>query len=132
MLIEADDLHLPIDKPVKMLLRSIDVLHDFYVAEFRSKMDMIPGVGHLFLVHPHPHRTSSRCSAPSSAAPAIPTCAAASWSTPQEDYDAWLAGQQTYAQLYAPEVLEDGQLSTKAAGLRGRDLQHQAKCEEAL
>ena len=24
----------------------------------------------------------------------------------QEDYDAWLAGQQTYAQLYAPEVLK--------------------------
>ena len=26
-----------------MLLRSIDVLHDFYVPEFRAKMDMIPG-----------------------------------------------------------------------------------------
>jgi len=38
------DLHLPIGKPVKILLRSIDVLHDFYVPEFRAKMDMIPGV----------------------------------------------------------------------------------------
>jgi cytochrome c oxidase subunit 2 len=26
-----------------VLLRSIDVLHDFYVPEFRAKMDMIPG-----------------------------------------------------------------------------------------
>ena len=42
-MIEGDDLHLPIGKPVKMLLRSIDVLHDFYVPEFRAKMDMIPG-----------------------------------------------------------------------------------------
>ena len=25
------------------MLRSIDVLHDFYVPEFRSKMDMVPG-----------------------------------------------------------------------------------------
>ena len=43
VIVEAADLHLPIDKPVKMLLRSIDVLHDFYVPEFRAKMDMIPG-----------------------------------------------------------------------------------------
>jgi cytochrome c oxidase subunit 2 len=44
VIIESDDLHLPIGKPVKVLLRSIDVLHDFYVPEFRAKMDMIPGV----------------------------------------------------------------------------------------
>ena len=44
VIVEADDLHLPIGKPVKILLRSIDVLHDFYVPEFRAKMDMIPGV----------------------------------------------------------------------------------------
>ena len=27
-----------------MLLRSIDVLHNFYVPEFRAKMDMVPGM----------------------------------------------------------------------------------------
>ena len=27
-----------------MNLRSIDVLHDFYVPQFRAKMDMVPGV----------------------------------------------------------------------------------------
>ena len=43
IVIENDDLHLPVGKPVKVLLRSIDVLHDFYVPEFRAKMDMIPG-----------------------------------------------------------------------------------------
>ena len=32
-------LHLPIGKPVKLSLRSIDVLHDFFVPEFRAKMD---------------------------------------------------------------------------------------------
>jgi heme/copper-type cytochrome/quinol oxidase subunit 2 len=39
----SGDLHLPIGKPVKVHLRSLDVLHDFYVPEFRAKMDMIPG-----------------------------------------------------------------------------------------
>ena len=43
VIVEAADLHLPVGKPVKMLLRSIDVLHDFYVPQFRAKMDMIPG-----------------------------------------------------------------------------------------
>lgn len=44
LVIEGEDLHLPIGKPVKVLLRSIDVLHDFYVPEFRAKMDMVPGM----------------------------------------------------------------------------------------
>jgi len=43
VLIAGDDLHLPLDKPVKVLLRSLDVLHDFYVPQFRAKMDMVPG-----------------------------------------------------------------------------------------
>ena len=43
VVIESDDLHLPIGKSVKVLLRSIDVLHNFYVPEFRAKMDMVPG-----------------------------------------------------------------------------------------
>ena len=43
VLISSPELHLPIGKPVKALLRSIDVLHDFTVAQFRAKMDMVPG-----------------------------------------------------------------------------------------
>lgn len=43
IIVEAEDLHLPIGRPVKVLLRSIDVLHNFYVPELRAKMDMIPG-----------------------------------------------------------------------------------------
>lgn len=43
VVVESGDLHLPIGKPVKVLLRSIDVLHNFYVPEFRAKMDMVPG-----------------------------------------------------------------------------------------
>ncbi|MES0808390.1 cytochrome c oxidase subunit II [Roseibium sp. SCPC15] len=52
VIIEADDLHLEIGKPVKILLRSIDVLHDFYVPEFRAKMDLIPGTVTYFWITP--------------------------------------------------------------------------------
>lgn len=44
ILIEGDDLHLPKGQPLKMLLRSVDVLHDFYVPQFRAKMDLVPGM----------------------------------------------------------------------------------------
>ena len=52
VLIEDSELHLPLDKPVKVLLRSIDVLHDFYVPEFRAKMDMVPGAVTYFWFTP--------------------------------------------------------------------------------
>ncbi len=44
LLIDSDELHLEIDKPVKFELRSLDVLHNFYVPQFRGKMDIVPGL----------------------------------------------------------------------------------------
>lgn len=42
-LVFDNTMHLPLDRPVKLLLRSKDVLHDFYVPHFRVKMDTVPG-----------------------------------------------------------------------------------------
>jgi cytochrome c oxidase subunit II len=44
VLISSPELHLPVGKPVKALLRSTDVLHDFTVPQFRVKMDLVPGM----------------------------------------------------------------------------------------
>ena len=52
VLIEDVEVHIPIDRPVKMNLRSIDVLHDFYVPQFRAKMDMVPGMITYFWLTP--------------------------------------------------------------------------------
>jgi cytochrome c oxidase subunit 2 len=52
VLVEAQDLHLPLNRPVKVLLRSIDTLHDFYVPQFRAKMDMVPGMVTYFWFTP--------------------------------------------------------------------------------
>lgn len=43
VIVEGGELHLPIGKPVKALLRSVDVIHNFYVPELRAKMDLLPG-----------------------------------------------------------------------------------------
>jgi len=44
VLIASNELHLPVDRPVKLLLRSRDVLHNFAVPQFRVKMDLVPGM----------------------------------------------------------------------------------------
>lgn len=52
IVVEHDDLHLPIGQPVRVRLRAIDVLHNFYVPEFRAKMDMVPGMVTYFWFTP--------------------------------------------------------------------------------
>jgi cytochrome c oxidase subunit 2 len=42
-LIQSNRLVLPIGSPIKVLMRSKDVLHNFYVPQIRVKMDMVPG-----------------------------------------------------------------------------------------
>ncbi len=44
VLIAGNELHIPIDRPVKFNLRSKDVLHNFTVPQFRVKMDLVPGM----------------------------------------------------------------------------------------
>ena len=52
LLVDDGDLHLQINKPVKFLLRSLDVLHNFYVPQFRGKMDMVPGLVTFYWMTP--------------------------------------------------------------------------------
>jgi cytochrome c oxidase subunit 2 len=43
ILIAGDEVHLPLGRPVLVLARSHDVLHDFYVPPFRARMNIVPG-----------------------------------------------------------------------------------------
>ena len=40
---EINELHVPIGRPVKLIMGSEDVLHSFYIPSFRVKADVIPG-----------------------------------------------------------------------------------------
>jgi cytochrome c oxidase subunit 2 len=44
VLLASPEVHVPLGKPVKLLLRSKDVLHNFAVAQLRVKMDLVPGL----------------------------------------------------------------------------------------
>jgi cytochrome c oxidase subunit 2 len=39
----AEDLHVPGDRPVSLVMTSEDVIHSFYVPDFRIKRDVVPG-----------------------------------------------------------------------------------------
>jgi cytochrome c oxidase subunit 2 len=40
---EINDLHVPAGRPIKLIMATEDVIHDFYVPAFRVKMDVMPG-----------------------------------------------------------------------------------------
>jgi cytochrome c oxidase subunit 2 len=100
VLITDHDLHLPINLPVKVLLRSKDVLHNFAVPQFRVKMDLVPGLGsYLWFT---PTRTGTfdiLC---------MELCGIAHYTMrgqvtvdEQAEFSAWLARQTTWSEMRA-------------------------------
>jgi cytochrome c oxidase subunit 2 len=100
VLIAGQELHLPLNQPVKILLRSKDVLHDFTVPQFRVKMDMVPGtITYLWLTPTRTGQFEILCEE---------LCGVGHFVMrgrvvveDSNDYRAWLAAQPTYAQLVA-------------------------------
>ena len=100
ILIQGDDLHILMDQPVKINLRSIDVLHDFYIPQFRAKMDMVPGVVTYYWFTPI--RTGDfeiLC---------MEYCGTGHYSMrgrvlvdEQKDYEEWLSEQMTFEEMMA-------------------------------
>ncbi|HET7202835.1 MAG TPA: c-type cytochrome [Steroidobacteraceae bacterium] len=98
VLIARPELHLPLDRPVKVLLRSKDVLHDFTVPQFRVKMDMVPGmVTYLWLTPTKAGEYEILCEE---------LCGMGHFAmrgrvvvVDADSYQAWLGAQPTFAQL---------------------------------
>ncbi|MDQ6911294.1 MAG: cytochrome c oxidase subunit II [Verrucomicrobiota bacterium] len=40
---EINALHIPVGQPVKLIMTSQDVIHDFFIPGFRTKQDVVPG-----------------------------------------------------------------------------------------
>jgi cytochrome c oxidase subunit 2 len=52
VLVDDATIHIPVDTPVQFWLRSKDVLHNFTVAQFRVKMDAVPGMTTFMWLEP--------------------------------------------------------------------------------
>jgi len=100
VLVSNPELHLPVGRPVKLLLRSKDVLHNFTVPQFRVKMDMIPGmVTSMWLTPTRTGDFDALCEE---------LCGMAHFAMrgrviidDEETFDAWLASQPTFASVQA-------------------------------
>jgi len=100
ILVSSPEVHIPIDVPMKFNLRSKDVLHDFAVAEFRVKMDLVPGMESYLWLTPTVLGTyevlcEELCGI------AHHTMRGAVVVDTQADFNTWLAAQPTYAELTA-------------------------------
>lgn len=100
ILIAGNEVHIPLGQPVKFLLRSKDVLHNFTVPQFRVKMDLVPGmVTWLWLT---PTRTGTfEILCEELCGIGHHTMRGKVVVEEEEDFQAWLAQQPTYAQLSA-------------------------------
>jgi cytochrome c oxidase subunit 2 len=48
----SSELYLPVNRPVVFKLRSLDVVHSFFVPEFSMKLDAVPGIATTLRVTP--------------------------------------------------------------------------------
>jgi cytochrome c oxidase subunit II len=100
ILVDSNELHLPIDRPVKLLLRSKDVLHNFAVPQFRVKMDLVPGmVTYVWLTPTRVGTFDVLC---------MELCGIAHYTMrgsvtvdEQPDFENWLAQQPTWRDMQA-------------------------------
>jgi cytochrome c oxidase subunit 2 len=88
---EINEIHLPVDRDVRLIMASEDVIHDFSVPAFRVKMDVVPG--HYNTMWFRPTKAGHYrlyCSQYCGTNHAIMT----GWITVMEqgDYAAWLSG----------------------------------------
>ena len=122
LIVVADDMHLPVGRPVKVLLRSIDVVHNFYVPEFRAKMDLMPGLVTYFWFTPTRVGTFEILCA-GFCGVGHPQMRGNIVIEPEDDYRAWLGKQQTFAQMsssYRTGLAANGPAAVQREQANGR------------
>jgi cytochrome c oxidase subunit 2 len=100
-------MHLQLNQPVQLLLRSKDVLHDFYVPPFRARMNLVPGMVTRFWFTPtRAGRYDILCAQ---------LCGVGHYNmrgyVVVEDkaaYDAWLSKQPTFEQTLSGQTPSSG------------------------
>lgn len=125
----VDDIHLneivlPVDKKVRVRITAKDVLHDFYLPQFRVKMDAVPGLPTYFVFTPKKTTKEWRKELSKFPEYQIPSeidpekmywetadfelacaelCGIGHWSMKkkvtileEDEYETWLAGQKSY------------------------------------
>jgi len=103
VLIQSDVLHIKNNRPVKILLRSVDVLHNWYVPQFRAKMDAVPGTITYYWFEPNKVGEYEVLCAE--------YCGVGHYGMrgrvfvkDEQDYENWLQEQETFSDLVAKQT----------------------------
>lgn len=100
VLISSPEVHLPLGKPVKALLRAKDVLHNFTVPQFRVKMDLVPGlVTYIWFTPTRVGKFDLLCNELCGVGHFVMRGKVVVEEEPA--YQAWLSSQPTFAQMQA-------------------------------
>ena len=103
------------DRPIKILLRSVDVLHNWYVPQFRAKMDAVPGVVTFYWFEPNKVGEYEVLCAE--------YCGVGHYAMrgsvivqSKQDYNSWLNEQETFSELVAKQnklKIEENKIAKK-------------------
>ncbi len=136
---DANELHIPVGRPVVLELRSADVIHSFWVPHLSGKKDMIPGRTNLLRIEASkPGQYGGVCAEYCGRAHALMGLVVIAHAKP--DWERWLAARRTPAQAAAASEEARGRAlfmtsgcaachnvaGTPANGLAGPDLTHVA------
>lgn len=129
VIVLGPEVHLPLNQPIKVLLRSKDVLHDFYVPPFRARMNMVPGMVTSFWFTPtQAGKFDILCAQ---------LCGVGHYNMrghvvveDQAAFDAWLSKQQTFAMMQAQARQPAAPVAAGAGGIaeQGRALAQSKGC----
>jgi cytochrome c oxidase subunit 2 len=94
--VTANEIHLPINQKMLVELKSADVIHDLWLPELGTKMDMVPGMtNHMYLQADKTGTFNGTCAEYCGAQHAWMRIRAIVQSP--EDFDAWIKAQQATA-----------------------------------
>lgn len=119
-------LRIPDDRPTLLRMRSIDVIHSFFLPNFRTKQDAVPGMTTVVVIRPRRAAEMKAAGLPVNGAGQVELdiacaelCGFGHYSMdkgrvlvlPREEYDAWLAGESAAvaaeAEEYGPRPLDE-------------------------
>ena len=134
----ANELHVPVGVPVRLVLRSADVIHSFWVPRLGGKLDLVPGQANTLWLRADSAGTYlGQCAEYCGVQHAHMGLVVVA--EPPRDYDAWLAAQRAPAAPPADDVAAGARVllgagcaachtvrGTPAAGTVGPDLTHVA------
>ena len=145
-LVTANEMHIPVGEPINLVLRSVDVIHSFWVPKLAGKVDMIPNIltaddNTMWMQADEPGVYFGQCAEFCGVSHANMRFRVVAH--PRDEFDAWVVAQRAESVQPVDALVQQGQdiflntreagcnachtvRGTKASGTIGPDLTHLA------